>query len=611
MLYVNFVLIFLYTFPSRGAAIKGKFRIKMSPLALSLLTQKLKEDDLILIAAIINDKIVFERLPVTMTEDPVVLQSIDLLSLPGYDRFDDGKDILPQLRLGVLGAGEALKHWQERSALFQDIDFPDLANDPLMEQWVKRIIRPRLVLKKFVRQDGSIPPSFEGQQLDTLLQDSEKSFTPLYTKDEFSSSSSSRPMGDALNPSVVFATLANAYEDVTSLDINPTVTQAVSGHGDCILRVWRLDQQNEEHEVNPWFGRNLPPPHEWSFNDVLPKPKKSTLSSSSASASSAAPQPVLNSMMSSNNSITSAVGGQKNHRRPKNAFASCEFIGHSQPIMAVSQSKDERLILSCSVDETIRLWDTAIIQCVGRYNCFSTPWDVKFSPFQDYFASGNADRSITVYTTDRESPIRLMTGHTSDVNCVSWHGNGQFVASGSDDCNVRFWDLRSTECVRTMRHCSSPITSVQVSNIGNLIAAGTEHGRIYLWDIRSTRQLAILQGHEGSVHSLSFAHGTAPELVSGGADCTVRIWDLTHAVETSYRAPPITKAGQEAYAVTVLSPKHAFHTKACPVLKVGYTAENMIYAGGSFSHSAANGESSLLCCFKRLLTFYAAIHSHS
>lgn len=58
----------------------------MSPLALQLASQKLRQDNLVMLATIINQKVVFEKLePV----DPTIVESDDreswsLISLPGY-----------------------------------------------------------------------------------------------------------------------------------------------------------------------------------------------------------------------------------------------------------------------------------------------------------------------------------------------------------------------------------------------------------------------------------------------------------------------------------------------------------------------------------------------
>lgn len=48
---------------------------------------------------------------------------------------------------------------------------------------------------------------------------------------------------------------------------------------------------------------------------------------------------------------------------------------------------------------------------------------------------------------------------------------------------------------------------------------------INLWDIGSGKRIKKMTGHSASIYSLAFS-GESSLLVSGGADCTVRCWDV-------------------------------------------------------------------------------------
>lgn len=215
-------------------------------------------------------------------------------------------------------------------------------------------------------------------------------------------------------------------------------------------------------------------------------------------------------------------GGEDNNSTSNTSLL--ELKGHSLPVYGIDQDKSNRLILSSSADETIRLWDTLVNQCVAKYNCLSAGWGVELSPIGSYyFASANQDKTVTMYSTDRVAPIRLMTGHTSDANCLSWHDNGSLILSGSDDKTARVWDIRTGKGVMKLLGSSSAISSVCFSPYGNLMAAGSDSGKIYLWDALTSRMMGILQGHEKAINSVAFS-GDNQSLISGGSDCSVRIW---------------------------------------------------------------------------------------
>jgi WD40 repeat protein len=633
----------------RKSALHFKFYIQTSSFAINLLFHKLKSDDLTFLSTIINEKIEMKK--IDFGDDLQYLQapsssssaeqisdifllpgynyqsisSIDDISILGINRIARDSSHTNRLILGVLGTAEITNYWKDRSALFADIDYPDIFNDKLWDLWLKKIIRPKYLLQKLTQSDGSIPKVFNQLVLDDLLRKADDCWTPLSylpstttttttttTTSATSISSSTHQddvsvaptpataavtpttttpntatttklsRGDSLHPSILFAMITNTYENLTCMHISSSVKQIVTGYQDSIVRVWRVDQHNNNNNSSsqtssldalPWFGRNLPDPYTWEMDEIPPHQLRETASytrkrsfsiyETKTTVSSASPYPCL------------------------------QLVGHTLPVYSVSQSTCERMILSSSADETIRLWDTAVIQCVGKYACLSIPWHIQFSPIDYYFAAGNSDRTVTVYTTDQETPLRLMTGHTSDVNVVQWHGNGMLIASGSDDMTVRLWDLRTAECVRLLKYATSPITSLAISYVGNTIAAGTEHGKIFYWDLRSTQPLAVFEGHNKPVYSLAFSQDIQHTLISGSADCSLKIWDVTTALDTLYNPANHPTQLMIDPTIPIMTPQCTFYTKACPVYTVGYTNRGMVFAGGAFSTAAASSKYTL------------------
>lgn len=170
--------------------------------------------------------------------------------------------------------------------------------------------------------------------------------------------------------------------------------------------------------------------------------------------------------------------------------------GHTGPVYGVDFSPDGSLLVSGSADGTARIWTTELKCCAATYQaragCMTTDillpmyrevaslswhaslnmacvlsttrcgpaatpqqhmfpiWDVAFAPFGYFFATGGADTTCQVFTTDRKYPVRIMVGHQSDVDCVCWHPNCTLIATGSSDRTVRLWDLNSGLCVRVL-----------------------------------------------------------------------------------------------------------------------------------------------------------------
>ena len=58
-------------------------------------------------------------------------------------------------------------------------------------------------------------------------------------------------------------------------------------------------------------------------------------------------------------------------------------------------------------------------------------WQVKFSSQGYYFVSCGHDKTVRLWTTEQWQCVRIFVGHFSDVDCVAFHPNSNYVASGS------------------------------------------------------------------------------------------------------------------------------------------------------------------------------------
>lgn len=285
-------------------------------------------------------------------------------------------------------------------------------------------------------------------------------------------------IGPAL--SVVMYTFHNTHDSITCLDFSGDQNLVAAGFSESYIRIWTLD------------GSQLGP----------------------------------------------GIGGQ-----PQN---SQRLIGHSGPVYTVAfapssykPSPDSgdtaaRWLLSCSADGSIRLWSLDLFSCVVVYRGHVGPvWSVSWGPFGHYFVSGGHDKTARVWLTDRIRQVRLMGGHDDDVDVVAWHPNSSYVFTASCDKTVRMWALNNGNPVRMFTGHTSMITALACSRNGKILASADDTGVILLWDLGPGRLLKKMRGHgKGGIWSLSWS-AESTVLVSGGADCTVRAWDVTGPAKES------------------------------------------------------------------------------
>jgi WD40 repeat protein len=69
---------------------------------------------------------------------------------------------------------------------------------------------------------------------------------------------------------------------------------------------------------------------------------------------------------------------------------------------------------------------TSISRLILFYSTL-TVWDVDFSNIDYLFATSSHDRTARIWSTDRVTPLRVLAGHLSDVDCVKFHPNSNYV----------------------------------------------------------------------------------------------------------------------------------------------------------------------------------------
>jgi transcription initiation factor TFIID subunit 5 len=205
-------------------------------------------------------------------------------------------------------------------------------------------------------------------------------------------------------------------------------------------------------------------------------------------------------------------------------------------------------------------------------------WDVKWAPTGHYFASASHDKTARVWAMDVATPRRIMVGHLADVDVVTWHPNCNYIATGSSDRTLRLWDVSTGECVRIFTGHRGGIRSIAMSPDGKSMASGSDDGGILTWDLGSAKCERAFAGHAGAVYSLDYAGGDATLLASGGADETVRLWDVTTGSGSVVAGGGGTAGGgtkKRAGAVKTL------RTRSTPVYAVKFTRRNLLIGMGA------------------------------
>ncbi|XP_028783485.1 WD repeat-containing protein 44-like [Neltuma alba] len=115
----------------------------------------------------------------------------------------------------------------------------------------------------------------------------------------------------------------------------------------------------------------------------------------------------------------------------------CSFHGHSDDVLDLSWSRSQ-LLLSSSMDKTVRLWDMESRACLQVFTHSDYVTCVQFNPMdEDYFISGCLDAKVRIWNIPQRFVVDWIDAHEM-VTAISYTPDAQaaFVGTHKGSCRM-------------------------------------------------------------------------------------------------------------------------------------------------------------------------------
>lgn len=204
--------------------------------------------------------------------------------------------------------------------------------------------------------------------------------------------------------------------------------------------------------------------------------------------------------------------------------------GHSDFVESVALSNNAEFALSGSWDKSLRLWNLKTGDCITKFRGpqghTKDVLSVAFSPDNRQIVSGGRDCRLKMWNVKGDCMFTMdKDAHTDWVTCVRFSPtlSAPLIVSGSCDNQVKVWSLSEFRCLSTLQGHKGSVNTVTVSPDGSLCASAGKDGVAKLWDLSRSEHLYELECNE-TINQIAFSpnrYWLCAATTSG-----VRVWDL-------------------------------------------------------------------------------------
>ena len=221
--------------------------------------------------------------------------------------------------------------------------------------------------------------------------------------------------------------------------------------------------------------------------------------------------------------------------------------GHSDNVISVAFSSDNRTLASGSWDNTVKLWDMQTPEAdslaqLRSIHCTDRIYSIGFSPDGRMLAIGQRG-GIDLYDPATGNKAYPFKRTLTPVPAVTFSPDSKrLISAGATDPCVKVWDVAGHEPIFEIRHDTSPNSTVDVSPDGRFIASPGRDQTVKIWDAQTHEEVRTLKGHVGYVWMVAFSPD-GRYLASGSWDSTLKLWDL----QAPESAEPVTLRGHAGF----------------------------------------------------------------
>jgi WD40 repeat protein len=132
------------------------------------------------------------------------------------------------------------------------------------------------------------------------------------------------------------------------------------------------------------------------------------------------------------------------------------------------------------------------------------------------------DRTIKIWSTESGECLKILTGHSEEVQSLMISNDKKYLISGSKDKTVKVWNIENDfECIQTLVQELGFNSFCLLPN--NILVCGS-YFYIIKWNLNNFTKKDSFFAHGGDIWDLK--HVSSSQVASCSSDKTIKLWNL-------------------------------------------------------------------------------------
>ncbi|REJ90471.1 MAG: WD40 repeat domain-containing protein, partial [Planctomycetota bacterium] len=205
-------------------------------------------------------------------------------------------------------------------------------------------------------------------------------------------------------------------------------------------------------------------------------------------------------------------------------------LARHQSIVADSEltdlhfASDNRRMFVSDIDGRLSEWTYAMPGPVRQFNHGGSVFGVAINGDGTTIVSCSADQTVRVWNAETGQQRAQLNGHQGPVYAIALSGDAALALSAGADSTLRLWDIAGGRQLKQLPAGDGNVYSIAINPEGTLFATAGSDRTVRIYDLLTGEEQRAMTGHSDFIHSVAFSPA-GNRLLSYGYAGNLIVWN--------------------------------------------------------------------------------------